>query len=233
MTATDALPLRVYERLYAAYGPQGWWPASSAFGVMVGAVLTQNTTWTQVERAMSALEAADALSPEAILALAEPRLEQLLRPAGTYRLKARRLRVLCDWLSCQGGTEGLRRWPAPALRDALLGLHGIGPETADAIALYAYGHPFFVIDAYTRRLFGRLGWVRGDEAYGWLQGRLQAALPEAAPLLNEYHALIVRHAKARCRASRPHCAGCPLSAECRYASRGLLVDPAAAKLSRL
>ncbi len=203
----------VYRRLLTRYGPQHWWPARTPFEVIIGAVLTQNTSWTNVERAIANLEAAGALEPDALLALPEPRLAGLLRPSGYFNVKATRLRAVVAWYVAQGGYARLRRWATPHLRRALLDLHGVGPETADDILLYAFGRPVFVIDAYTRRLLSRLGLAEGTEPYEGLRAACELALGADAPLFNEYHALIVRHAKAHCR-PRPRCDGCPLVSLC-------------------
>jgi endonuclease-3 related protein len=203
----------VYRRLHARYGPQHWWPARTPFEVIVGAVLTQNTAWSNVERAIANLEAAGALTPEALLALPLPELAALLRPSGYFNVKAGRLRAVCHWYVAAGGRARLRRWSGGRLRAALLDLHGVGPETADDILLYAFDRPVFVIDAYTRRLFARLGLIVGDEPYAALGAAYEQALGADAPLFNEYHALIVRHAKEACR-PRPRCAGCCLRRLC-------------------
>ena len=152
----------VYRRLLARHGPQHWWPAGTPFEVIVGAVLTQNTAWTNVERAIANLDAAGALSGEGLLALDHERLAALLRPSGYFNVKASRLRAVCAWYVARGGHARLRHWPTRRLRDALLGLHGVGPETADDILLYAFGRPVFVIDAYTRRLFLAAGTCTND-----------------------------------------------------------------------
>jgi endonuclease-3 related protein len=203
----------VYRRLLARYGPQHWWPARTPFEVIVGAVLTQNTAWTNVEQAIANLEAAAALDAQALLDLPEQRLATLLRPSGYFNVKAARLRAVCTWYVARGGHARLRRWPSARLRDALLGLHGVGPETADDILLYAFDRPVFVIDAYTRRLFARLGLVEGREPYEALRGACERALGPDAPLYNDYHAQIVQHAKVHCR-PRPRCAGCCLADLC-------------------
>jgi endonuclease-3 related protein len=203
----------VYRRMLACYGPQHWWPARTRFEVLVGAVLTQNTAWTNVEHAIANLREAGALEPAALLALPENRLAKLLRPSGYFNVKAVRLRSLCAWYVEQGRHARLRHWPTGRLRHALLGLHGVGPETADDILLYAFDRPVFVIDAYTRRLFARLGMVEGREPYEALRAACEGALGADAPLFNEYHALIVQHAKAHCRL-RPRCAGCCLFKLC-------------------
>ncbi len=205
--------IAVYHDLLAHYGPRHWWPANTPFEVMVGAVLTQNTSWTNVERALDRLRAVVALEPWAIAALPVDVLADALRPAGYYNVKERRLRALCQWVVDQGGMEALHGMETRALRAALLGVHGVGPETADDIVLYAFERPVFVIDAYTRRLFARLGFVRGQETYEGLRARFERALPPDTALYNEYHALIVQHAKMICR-TKPVCDACILWACC-------------------
>lgn len=202
-----------YRRLLAAHGPQHWWPGDSRFEIMVGAVLTQNTAWVNVERAILNLKRAKALSPEAILLVHPKRLSAWLRPSGYFNVKAKRLKSLCRWLIAQGGVRALARMNTQGLRTALIAVHGIGPETADDIVLYAFGRPVFVIDAYTRRIFARLGHIRGDEGYEILRHLFENTLGMSAPLFNEYHALIVAHGKDICKA-KPRCSTCCLSPAC-------------------
>ncbi len=207
----------VYRKLLAHYGPQHWWPGETPFEVMVGAVLTQNTAWVNVERAIANLKANDALDPEAILAAPHGQLAAWLRPAGYFNVKATRLQTYCGWYLAQGGYRALDALPDPVLRKTVLGVKGVGPETADDILLYAFGRPVFVIDAYTRRLLARLGLASGEEDYealrGYFEQGLGGAVPHNVPVFNEYHALIVAHAKAFCR-KKPVCTGCPLREPC-------------------
>ena len=205
--------LAVYRRLLAAHGAQHWWPGDSDFEIMVGAVLTQNTAWTNVEKAIANLKTAQALSPEAIVAAPHRRLATWLKPSGYFNVKAKRLHAFCKWLIAQGGEKRLARLPTPALRTQLLDVHGIGPETADDILLYAFNRPVFVIDAYTRRLFQRLGVIDGKEGYEALRKLFETSLPSDAQLFNEYHALIVAHAKYVCR-KRPQCNSCQIAGLC-------------------
>lgn len=205
----------VYRRLEAAYGPQHWWPGDSRFEIMVGAVLTQNTAWTNVERAIANLKGARALTPEAVVDAPHRRLATWLRPSGYFNIKAGRLKSLCRWLIAQGGVRALVRMNTHDLRAALIAVHGIGPETADDIVLYAFNRPVFVIDAYTRRIFARLGLIKGDEGYEHLRHWFEAELGPDVPVFNEYHALIVKHGKDVCR-KRPRCGECCLLPYCGH-----------------
>ena len=209
-------PLReIFEKLFSCYGPQHWWPGDTPFEVMIGAVLTQNTAWSNVERAIDNLKTADLLSPQRLLAITESELAGLIRPAGYFNVKARRLINLCLFLQESDGVVGLTGLPTEQLRPALLAVHGVGPETADDILLYAFDRPVFVIDAYTRRLFSRLGMIAGNEPYETLRQGFETQLGQDSNLFNEFHALIVRHAKLTC-ASRPRCNDCPLTAGCVF-----------------
>ena len=218
--------LRIYERLSGAYGTQHWWPGETPFEVMVGAVLTQNTAWTNVERAIGNLRSAGVLAPEPLAALPLAGLAALIRPAGYFNVKARRLHNFCVWYLEAGGFRALERWETAALRHALLGVNGVGPETADDILLYAFGRPVFVIDAYTRRLFRRLGAEQTDDGYETLRHWFESRLAPDVALYNEYHALIVHHAKHVCR-SRPLCRGCCLARLCPSAGQAESWAPAA------
>jgi len=204
----------IHDRLLAAYGPQGWWPADSVFEMMVGAILTQNTSWTNVEAAIANMKAAGLLDARAIAVCSEDRLATAIRPSGYYNQKARKLKIYADFYLSHGGEPGLRALTSP--RQMLLALHGIGPETADSMLLYALERPVFVIDAYTRRIFGRLGLTEPAAGYHALQDYFHSSLPSSLELFKEYHALIVMHAKRHCRI-RPVCAGCPLQDGCAHA----------------
>jgi len=208
--------VEIYQRLLSAYGPQGWWPADTRFEVMVGAILTQATAWRNVERAIQRLKAAGALSPERMARLSEGELAELIRPAGFFRQKTRRLRALLQLIGQYGSVEGLLSLPAGELRRQLLSVPGVGPETADSILLYAAGYPVFVVDAYTKRILHRLGLLSGEKAgYEEVQELFESNLPRDPKLYGEYHALLVRHAKEHCRA-RPRCPGCPLAPVCNF-----------------
>lgn len=205
----------IYDRLYAAYGPQRWWPGNSEFEIIAGAILTQSAAWSNVERALANLKAAGAISPQGIAALSEGELAELIRPSGYYNAKARKLKAFVRLLGERAGRdlERLLALPSAELRTLLLATHGIGPETADAILLYAAGRPVFVIDAYTRRTFSRLGLSPEIDSYASWQRQFSESLPPDAKIFNEYHALIVRHGKEVCR-KRPLCHACPLSVIC-------------------
>ena len=207
--------LDVYQRLYAAYGPQHWWPGETPFEVIVGAILTQSAAWTNVEKAIANLKAAGALSPQGLYGLSEGELARIVRPSGYFNAKARKLKAFVDLLHerFNGDLRRLLALPAPELRPLLLATHGIGPETADSILLYAAGRPVFVIDAYTRRVFSRLGFTPDADTYDGWQRLFTDELPADARLFNEYHALIVRLGKDVCR-KRPLCAECPLLPVC-------------------
>ncbi len=211
-----ASPLRaVFDRLLAAYGERHWWPGDSPFEVIVGAILTQQTAWANVEKALANLRAANVLSPDGIRATSEGELAALIRPSGFYRGKARKLKAFIVLLDERfgGDLDLLLAAPGDDLRAALLGTHGIGPETADSILLYAAGRPYFVIDAYTRRVFSRLGLSPAGDTYDAWQRLFMRELPPDAALFNEYHALTVEHGKRVCRPA-PLCQQCMLLDVC-------------------
>ncbi len=203
----------IFDQLHRTYGDLGWWPGDSRFEIMVGAVLTQNTAWRNVEKALANLKAANALSLDALLALPTAALAELIRPSGYFNIKADRLGNLCRFLADAGGDTGLAAMATDALRPALLGVKGIGPETCDDILLYAFDRPVFVIDAYTRRLLKRHGLAQGDEPYETLRAGFERALGPDVPMYQAYHGLIVEHAKQAC-AVRPRCVGCGLAVSC-------------------
>ena len=202
----------VFDRLYASYGPRHWWPAKSAFEVLVGAVLVQNTAWDNVTRAIDQLRDEDLLEPHALDAVPLERLEELVRPAGYFRVKARRLHNLLEFLvgRYDGSLEAMFRTPLAELRESLLAVSGIGPETADSILLYAGGLPTFVVDAYTHRVLARHAWIGFDADYYQIQEHFEGGLPQDVALFNEYHALLVEVGKRHCR-KHPRCEGCPLA----------------------
>jgi endonuclease-3 related protein len=203
----------VYQKLHRAYGPQHWWPGDTPFEIMVGAILTQNTAWSNVEKAIANLVAKDRLHPRAIINARHDHLARWLRPSGYFNIKAERLKAFCRWYLDAGEYEVLSRLDTAQLREALLDVRGIGPETADDMLLYAFDRPVFVIDAYTRRLFARLGLFCGDEDYEAMRHAFEQMLGPDVALFNEYHALIVHHAKEICRV-RPICDRCVLATGC-------------------
>ena len=208
----------LYSRLFAAYGEQRWWPGETPFEVMVGAILTQNTAWSNVERAISALKEADALTPVALRTCPHDDLASLIRPSGYFNAKARKLRILGEFLGRHEDDIAAiyASKSLPDLREELLSLHGVGPETADSMLLYAGNLPIFVIDAYTIRVLSRLGIIDSDSrlSYEDAQAMFHEALPTDVGLFNEYHALFVAHGKDICRARQPLCDSCPLLDEC-------------------
>jgi endonuclease-3 related protein len=196
--AVKARLLRLYRDLLRRFGEQHWWPGRSPFEIAVGAILTQHTAWTNAARAVAALRARRALTPARLAALSDEELAQLIRPAGTYRLKARRLRTFTGWLLARfdGRFDGLRRAPLAPLRRELLGLSGLGPETVDAILLYAAHRPTFVADTYARRVLGRHGLLPAGAGYEEARVFIESHLPSDPALFNELHALLVAAGKA-------------------------------------
>ena len=202
-------------RLVSHYGPQGWWPAEHAFEMAVGAVLVQNAAWTNAERAIARMRQQGLLSPGAVADLGEEQLAPIIRSSGTYRVKARRLKSLASWWLEAVGKEGNVGRP---VRRALRAVHGIGPETADCIAVYAFQEPAFIADAYARRLLTRLGIVPANSDYESVQRMIEPLLPADAGFHNEAHAAIVAHGKHACRA-RPSCTRCFLREQCAFGQR--------------
>lgn len=203
--------LRVYTALRKTFGHQRWWPGDTPFEVMIGAILTQNTAWTNVEKAILNLKKAKKLSFEALRRVPVKKLSELIRPAGYFNVKADRLKCFMDFLDreCRGDISKLKRKAMPALRAKLLAVKGVGPETADSILLYALNKTSFVIDAYTKRIFSRHGLAEDHETYeGWRE-IFTRALPENRDLYNDFHAQIVRTGKDHCR-KVPRCVKCPL-----------------------
>lgn len=197
-----------------AYGPQHWWPAESAFEVMVGAILTQNTAWTNVEKAIANLKCIGQLEPQTIIDTPIEQIAEAIRPSGYYNQKSRCLQGFCRELLSQGGYQHLSQLPTHELRHILLAIKGVGPETADDMLLYAFHRPVFVVDAYTRRIFSRLGLLSGKEGYEVIRQQFESALPEDVDMWNEYHALIVIHAKQHCK-KKPLCGACCLQQWCK------------------
>jgi len=202
----------LYRVLARHYGDLRWWPGETPFEVAVGAILTQNTNWRNVEKAIENLKKENLLSPAAIKASEDGRLEKALRPSGFYRVKSKRLRAFADYLVrfCGGTMEGLMAEGAGEIRAKLLTIHGIGEETADSIVLYGLGKPVFVVDAYTRRILERHGISEARESYGAVQRLFVEALPQSPAVYNQCHALLVQVGKDYCR-KEPRCDSCPLS----------------------
>ena len=218
MTATTETLLAMYHRLLGRYGPQHWWPAEDAFEVIVGAILTQSAAWTNVEKAIANLKAAASLTPQALLAVPADELSTLIHACGYYNAKARKLKAFAEGLRTRYGGD-LRRLldeDAASLRQWLLGVHGIGEETADSIILYAAEKPVFVVDAYTRRILRRVGLAPSTDSYGAFQALFMDNLPRDEALYNEFHALLVRHGKEACRKT-PRCSQCCLRQLCKEA----------------
>lgn len=203
----------IYCTLFSRYGMQHWWPAETPFEMMVGAILTQNTSWSNVELALRNFGSTP--TPDLILSLSEEKLGEIIRPSGYYNQKARRLKNLSRWFKLYNCDAELVKSENPGkIRAELLALDGIGFETADSIMLYAFGKPYFVIDTYTKRLFNRLGF-KIPEKYDDIRLFFERRLPYRDALFNEFHALIVIHAKSYCRKS-PLCLECPLKLKCAY-----------------
>jgi len=202
----------LYQRLFDHFGPQHWWPGDTPFEVILGAVLTQNTNWANVEKAISNLKGAGLLSFSRLAELPVGLLAEYIRPAGYYNIKAARLHNLFSLIRerYQGRVEALLAEETGALRRALLSVKGIGPETADSIVLYAAGRPVFVVDAYTYRIFLRHDLICEEAGYDEIQELFMDNLPPDPALFNEYHALLVRVGKEYCRKSAPRCRDCPL-----------------------
>ncbi|MCZ7649017.1 MAG: endonuclease III domain-containing protein [Planctomycetota bacterium] len=202
----------IYDALYEAWGPQGWWPGETPFEVMVGAILTQNCAWTNVVKAIASLKRERMLEPRALHEASHERVAELIRPTGYFNVKARRLKSFLAWFMREAGGDekSLRAIPTPVLRERLLSVNGLGRETADSILLYALGRRIFVIDAYTRRILKRHRVIAGDEPYDDLRAMFEAHMPKRRKLYNEYHGLIVNAGKDHCRPAA-RCAGCPLA----------------------
>lgn len=207
--------LDIYHRLFARYGPQHWWPGDSPFEVMVGAILTQSAAWQNVEKAIANLKEAGVMSPSALRNIPLSELAGLIHPCGYYNAKALKLKALANWLyeSCSDNLDRLFARDIERLRPQLLAVHGIGPETADSILLYAGNKPVFVIDAYTRRIISRLGLAPEKDSYDAYQALFMTGLPHNTELFNEFHALLVHLGKESCR-KQPVCGGCCLFATC-------------------
>jgi endonuclease-3 related protein len=210
----ENLPIlsQYFDALFRAYGEQHWWPGRTPFEIIVGAILVQNTNWTNAARAIANLRQAKLLTPSAIETLPQSKLARLIRSSGYFRQKARKLKAFVAFLRKEhrGSLAAMFRTPTAILRQQLLAVHGIGPETADSMLLYAGNHRVFVVDAYTRRIFQRHGLAAGKESYEEIRGLVEKSLPNDPQLFNEFHALIVRTGKLYCRSRAPLCSQCAL-----------------------
>ncbi len=212
MNQVRPLLLNFYQSMLESLGPSYWWPGESDFEIMVGAVLTQNTNWQNVERAITNIKRVERMSAESMYDLSEEQLAELIRPAGYFRLKAKRLRNLLSFLKKESGfeLEALKTQDPEILRNKLLAVKGVGPETADSILLYSLQLPTFVVDAYTHRILNRHGLVPEDGTYEEMREMFMGALPQDVRLYNEFHALLVRTAKNWCKKKQGNCEECPL-----------------------
>lgn len=205
----------IYQRLYSHFGPQYWWPAKEPFEVIVGAILTQNTNWQNVEKAIGNLKKYKLLGPGKIFKLPHKRLASIIRSAGYFNIKAKRIKSFLDFFIkyYNGSIKRMSKSDAASLRQQLLSVNGIGPETADSILLYALDKPVFVVDAYTKRIFSRHRLIPQDADYGEVQNLFMQNLNGGTKLFNEYHALLVRLGKEFCLKNKPKCKICPLKSQ--------------------
>jgi endonuclease-3 related protein len=207
---------RIYQTLMAAYGPRGWWPAASDLEMMIGAILVQNTNWANVDLALKNLN--HDLTPEGLAALSEAELEDRIRPSGFFRQKAKTIRAFLAWFKGYGyEVDRVKMRQAQDLRRELLGIRGIGHETADCILVYAFDKPFFVADAYARRIIGRVG-LAVPEGYEAFRKKMERSLVKDLKVYNEFHALLVEVGKEHC-SPKPKCGGCSLEYLCEFAAK--------------
>ena len=211
MTSSKQL-IQIYEKLYNTCGSQHWWPGETPFEIIIGAILTQNTTWANVEKAIANIKNTDNLHIKRLHDMAPDKLAELIRPAGYYKLKTRRIKNFLNWLfeNFNGQLENLQSHDLFTLREELLSVNGIGPETADSILLYALNKPVFVVDTYTARIAVRHGLIEQPFDYHQLQDTFQSNLPADIKLYNEFHALIVYIGKNFCK-PKAKCRQCPLN----------------------
>jgi len=205
--------LKIYQKLYEAFGPQHWWPGKTPLEIAVGAILTQNTNWGNVEKAIGNLKKQNALSARVIHKMPVRLLSELIRPSGYFNIKAKRLKSFIDFLmnDYHGSMKKMKNEYLYLLREKLLGINGIGPETADSIILYALEKPVFVIDTYTKRVLSRHGIMNHEKSYDEFQELFYSALKKDMKLFNEYHALFVNLGKTFCKLNKPICDKCPLN----------------------
>jgi endonuclease III related protein len=208
--------LSIHDILLKRFGPQDWWPGDTPFEVVIGAILTQSTSWTNVEKAIDNLKKKDLLSPDGLHRIDTAELAIHIKSAGYYNAKAKKLKEFMNHLytNHSGKLDRMFESDAKALRVELLSIWGIGPETADSIVLYAAEKPEFVVDAYTKRIFSRMGYVKEDITYEGLKEFSEQNLPRDVKIYNEFHALLVRLGKEHCKKTNPMCSGCPLEKRC-------------------
>ena len=205
----------LYNQLLAQHGDCKWWPADTPFEVALGAILTQATSWRNVEKAMENLRNAGAFTAEEIASISQGCVRTIDPTVALFRMKAQKVRAFVDYIT-ERPMHVMFAQDVPELREELLAIYGVGPETADTIILYAAGKPSFVVDSYTYRLFSRLGWIEGKYNYAKLRAMFMDNLPHDADLFNEYHALIVRHGARVCHKKTPSCQECRLRESCEY-----------------
>lgn len=210
MSKTRTL-LKIYQKMFDALGPRQWWPGETPFEVVVGAILTQNTNWSNVEKAIKNLKMAGKLSPEGIYGLSITELAELIKPSGFFNVKAKRVKAFINWLFSryEGNLSKMFAQDLQSLRNELLSVKGIGPETADSILLYAGNMPTFVVDAYTHRIFSRHELIPEESTYDEMKSFFEENLPKEVQLFNEYHALLVNIGKTFCKPKKV-CEPCPL-----------------------
>ncbi|HHT9112025.1 MAG: endonuclease III domain-containing protein [Planctomycetes bacterium] len=203
--------LKIYQKMFDAFGPRQWWPGETPFEVVIGAILTQNTNWSNVEKAIKNLKTAGKLSPEGIYGLSITELAELIKPSGFFNVKAKRVKAFINWLFSryEGNLSKMFAQDLQTLRSELLSVKGIGPETADSILLYAGNMPTFVVDAYTHRIFSRHELIPEESTYDEMKSFFEENLPEDVQLFNEYHALLVNIGKTFCKTKKV-CEPCPL-----------------------
>ena len=204
--------IKIYTTLYKSFGPQHWWPGETPFEIMIGAILTQNTNWKNVEKAISNIKNKDLLNPFKLNSISNNELQTLIKPSGFYRLKAKRLKNFLEYFikDFNGSIENMKKLDRDKLRDYLLSIKGIGKETADSIILYALSKAIFVVDTYTQRILSRHNLIKLGEDYELIQSIFHNTLPENVKLFNEYHALLVKIGKEFCFKNSPLCDKCPL-----------------------
>ncbi|MEA2087667.1 MAG: endonuclease III domain-containing protein [Candidatus Caldatribacteriota bacterium] len=212
-TQTQNILLKIYNSLYNYFGPLNWWPGNTPFEIMVGAILTQNTSWSNVERAINNLKKENLLEPRKLYRINREELAQLIKPSGYYNIKAKRLKNFLNFFvnDFEGSAEKMFSGDREELRKKLLKVNGIGPETADSILLYAGNKPFFVVDAYTKRIFSRHKLISEDASYHQIQEFFSQNLDRDVKLYNEFHAQIVMLGKNICTKRNPKCSVCPLN----------------------